>query len=236
MKNFMREFKQVPVSVGLSILLGVIYLAEVLRSGGLTIDLRTLYDFGGLLPAAVVVQDDWWRLLTAGFVHASLTHFLLNVVVIYFIGRILESTLGSIQVALIFLLGVVGGNLVTMLFGGLMTVSIGASSGAFALVGSVIYLGMLEKRRGMWMQQMQTMLIFVGMNVVFSLFDTSIGIWAHIGGFLVGITLTGALMQSRYAKNTFKVNTMTQVIAYGATIVLFVGVFLAVVARMNALV
>lgn len=233
MQNFTREFKQVPVSVGLSVLLGVIYLAEVLRSGALTIDLRTLYDFGGLLPAAVMVQDEWWRIVTAGFVHASLTHFLLNVVVIYFIGRILEVTLGSVQVGLIFLLGVIGGNLVAMLFGSLMTVSIGASSGAFALVGAVIYLGIQEKHRGVWMQQMQTMLIFVGMNVLFSLFDPSIGIWAHVGGFLVGLTLTGALMQSRYAKNAFKVNATTKVIAYVTTIALFVGVFVAVMARMN---
>lgn len=235
MNNFMREFKQVPVTVGLSVLMAVIYLGEVLRSGGLTIGIRTLYDFGGLMPAGVYLNDEWWRLITAGFVHASFTHIILNGIVIYFIGRILETTLGSIQVATIFILGVVGGNLFSMMFGPLMTVNIGASSGAFALVGSVIYLGVVEKRRGVWMQQMQTMLIFVGMNIVFSLFDPSIGIWAHVGGFLVGMTVTGALFQSRYAQSAFKTNRTTRIVAIVLTIALLVGLFVAVTARFNNL-
>lgn len=233
MSNFTREFRQVPVTLGLSVLLGIIYVAEVIRSGGLDIAINTLYHFGGLVPAVVFGQNEWWRLLTAGFVHASLMHLLLNVVVIYFVGRMLETTLGSLQVGVIFLVGVLGGNLLTMLLGNIMVISIGASSGAFALVGAVIYLGWQERRRGVWGQQMQTMFIFVGMNLLFGLFDPSIGIWAHVGGFLFGVTVAGALLQSRYAKATFKTSPTKAMLAGVSTLVLLVILLLAVIMHMN---
>ncbi|MCW0952495.1 rhomboid family intramembrane serine protease [Weissella ceti] len=235
MHNFEREFKQVPVAVGLSVLLVVIYLAEALRSGSLTIDMATMYNFGGLVPAAVFAQNEWWRLLTAGFIHVSLTHMLLNVVVIYFIGRLLEMSLGSLQLAVLFLVGVIGGNLFAMLLGNVLVISLGASGGAFTLVGAIIYLGLRENRRGVWREQMQTMIIFVGMNVVFSLFDSSIGIWAHVGGFLMGLTLTGGLIQSRYAQNTFKSSKTTTILAYVSTAIILGALVFGVLTRLNGI-
>lgn len=221
MHNFMREAKQQPVTIGLCLLLVGIYIAEVVVSGGLTIGLSTLYDFGGLVTVGVGVDGEWWRLLTAGFIHASLMHILMNTVVIYFIGKILETTLGSIQLATIFILGVLGGSLLSITLGSLNVIYIGASSGAFAMVGAVIYLGLQEKHRGAWVQQMQTMLIFVAMNLLFSLFDPTIGIWGHVGGFIVGLAVTGNLLQSRYAKMTFKNTTMTRIIALLMIITVF---------------
>lgn len=229
MHNFLREVKQTPFTIGLCVLLVAIYIAEVLNSGGLTIGLGTLYDFGGLVTSAVGIDGQWWRLLTAGFVHASLMHILMNTIVIYFIGRILETTLGSLQVATIFILGVLGGSLLSMTLGALNVIYIGASSGAFAMVGAVVYLGMQEKRRGAWVQQMQTMLIFVAMNLLFSLFDPTIGIWGHVGGFFVGLAVTGNLLQSRYAKMTFKNTTMTRIVAllmiFTVFLILLTGAF-----------
>jgi len=235
MNNFAREFKQVPVTVGLSILLVMIYLAEVLCSGGLVIDMATMYNFGGLVPATVFAQGEWWRLLTAGFVHVSLTHMLLNVVVIYFIGRLLERALGSLQLAALFLVGVVSGNLFTMLLGNIFVISIGASGGAFTLVGAIIFLGLREKHGGVWREEMKTMILFVGMNVVFSLFDPSIGIWAHVGGFLMGLTLTGGLIQSRYAQNTFKSSKTITILAYVSTVIVLGALLLGVITRLDAI-
>lgn len=232
MTDFIRAFKQYPVTISLSVLIGVIYLAEVLFSGGLTINLLTMYQFGGMVIDSIAQNGEWWRMLSSGFVHASLTHVLLNIMVIYFVGRILEMALGSIQVGLIFILGVLGGSLLTLLLGNLHVIYVGASTGAFALVGAVIYLGLHEVQRGAWVQEMRTMLLFVVMNLAFSLFDTSIGIWGHVGGFFTGLIVTGALLQSDYAKTTFKTSGGRTTLALFLTLIMFALLFIGVINRL----
>ena len=86
------------------------------------------------LDPAAVREGEWWRLATAGLVHANLAHLLLNVLALLSLGRLVEVLAGWQGMLLAFAVGVLGGN---ALSGGLAwsESSLGASSGLCGLLG-----------------------------------------------------------------------------------------------------
>jgi rhomboid protease GluP len=72
--------------------------------------LDQLRDKSGCVSAYYLIDGQWWRLLTAGFVHFGFLHLLLNVVFLYLIGRFVEPMWGHFRYLLIYLAGVLGGS------------------------------------------------------------------------------------------------------------------------------
>lgn len=75
-----------------------------------------------------------WILITSIFLHADLSHFLSNMAILFLFGYAVEKQLG-LRMLLIFFLGAIVGDLLSLLFYGFETISIGASGGIFALIG-----------------------------------------------------------------------------------------------------
>lgn len=75
-------------------------------------------------------------LVTSVFLHASLVHLLSNILVWVFFGLAVESELGKARMLAIFFLGAFAGDLMSLAFYQADTISIGASAGIFALVGT----------------------------------------------------------------------------------------------------
>lgn len=91
-------------------LLGVmalVFLFECLSSRRLAlfdsaIDSGTLLNFGSLFNPLVIMFNQWWRLITAQFIHINLLHFISNAVMIYYVSQFLEPTLGKIKYLSVF--------------------------------------------------------------------------------------------------------------------------------------
>jgi len=77
----------------------------------------TLYLHGSLIPVEVS-SGDYWRLLTAGFLHANLIHIATNMVSLYVLGIPLERILGRGRFLLIYLLSLAGASVSVLLFSG----------------------------------------------------------------------------------------------------------------------
>ena len=97
----------------------------------------------GALPDSGQIHHEYWRLLTAGFLHYDLTHVVLNTLLLFLVGPVVERRVGTTWLLLIFL----GGSLVS--FAGILLkhlflpsqgVSLGASGGLFALLGAGLVL------------------------------------------------------------------------------------------------
>jgi membrane associated rhomboid family serine protease len=56
-----------------------------------------LYDRGMLRPYRTVRKNSWYELITSGFLHGSLTHLLVNMMVLFFFGSVMEGVLGNMQ-------------------------------------------------------------------------------------------------------------------------------------------
>lgn len=128
-----------------------------------------------------------WRLLSAAFLHANLLHLLCNLSCLYVLGQYLEGYLGGRRFLIIFVLGAVGGNILSVFLN--PHPGIGASGGIYALLSAAYFyqirwgLGEAEMARNFW----QSGLAILGLGFLLSLMGYPyLDNWAHLGGAIAG--------------------------------------------------
>jgi len=105
------------------------------------IDWRTLYVFGGKLREAIF-GGDYWRLVTAGFLHGGILHFLMNTWAMFDLGATVEEYFGGARMVIIYFAGTVMGFAASTMWS--PALSIGASAGLFGLIGAMIGYGSMH--------------------------------------------------------------------------------------------
>ncbi len=105
------------------------------------IDNRTLVLFGAKYNP-LIAHGEYWRLITAGFLHGGLFHFLMNTWVMLDLSATVEDLFGSRRMVLIYFLATVTGFMASTLWS--PAVSIGASAGLFGLIGAMIAAGSMS--------------------------------------------------------------------------------------------
>ena len=95
---------------------------------------EVLIEMGALDTTLIVVNREFWRLLSPAAIHAGIIHYVINMLAIWFIGGAVEREHGTLPTVLIFVLCVVGGNLLSALFMP-HSISVGASGGIFGMFG-----------------------------------------------------------------------------------------------------
>jgi membrane associated rhomboid family serine protease len=134
-------------------------------------------------------NDQYWRLLTSGFLHENFIHIGFNMYLLYVLGMMLEPAIGSVRFALIYFTSLLVGS-----FGVVFSTaapSLGASGAIFGLMGAAV----VELRaRGISVQQSGIGGLIV-INLIFSFTFSNIAIGAHIGG-LIGGFLAGMAIRT----------------------------------------
>ena len=176
------------------ILLGAILAVfglEVLT--GATADGRALVRLGANVPQ-LVWQGEWWRLVSAIFLHGGVLHLLLNAWALYQLGGLFEAWMGSGRMALVWFVTGIAGSLASLFFlrGGL---SVGASGAIFGILGALV--GVLLRRRDRLRPQakqlLMQLLMWAGINVFLGFSTPNIDNAAHLGGAAAGLCLGLAL-------------------------------------------
>lgn len=130
-----------------------------------------------------------WRFLTAALVHAGILHIAMNMVALYAVGNFLEQSLGRVRFAALFVLSVLGGSVAVLVLSGgptnvaWITPVVGASGGVFGLFAAVVF--ELRRLGG----NAQSMLVIIGINLVFGFVFSGISWQGHVGGLVVGAVL-----------------------------------------------
>ena len=188
MRSMTDEPRLTYVLIALSV---VAFLGEMFGGGGIG-GTGTLFDEGALWRAAI--QDgDYWRLVTAGFLHDGLPHLLFNMLGLYILGTLLEPAVGTKRFALIYFVSLLTGS-----FGALLQEDLGATVGAsgavFGLMGATAVvmwnrgLNIFESGLGLW----------IGLNLVISFLPgLNISWGGHIGGLIGGTLCALALVELR---------------------------------------
>ncbi|MEK7409587.1 MAG: rhomboid family intramembrane serine protease [Acidobacteriota bacterium] len=101
------------------------------------IDLHTLFAFGAKHREAILLGQ-WWRLITAGFLHGGLLHILMNSWCLFDLGAVVEETYGAARMVVIYFVATVLGFAASAWW--LTGLSVGASAGLFGLIGAMIAL------------------------------------------------------------------------------------------------
>ena len=173
------------IFLGLSIL---VYLFMIIVYGTST-DSRVLLQVGAKFNYLMINENQWWRLISAAFIHIGFTHLLLNGISIYFMGLELEPLLGKLRFSIIYLGAAIGGNLFSFAFNPL-NISAGASTSIFGLFASFIGLGYLFPQSKEIKARASNFMILIALNFINSLRNTDIDNWGHFGGALFGLLFT----------------------------------------------
>jgi rhomboid protease GluP len=155
------------------------------RGDAMNIDAQTLYFFGAKYGPAIA-RGEWWRLVTAGFLHGGLIHILMNSWVLFDLGSQVEEVYGSSRMLVIYFISTVSGFYLSNLFHP-GTPSVGASAALFGLLGAMI--AILTKHRNSFTDAIRGQYLrWLVMLLVFSLFG-NIDMLAHIGGLVGGFAM-----------------------------------------------
>jgi rhomboid protease GluP len=156
-----------------------------LGSGFGGIDGRVLYAFGAKIGLQDM-QGQWWRLVTAGFLHGDLLHILMNSWVLFDLGAQVEEIYGASRMWVIYFVASVAGFFLSAWWNA--GISIGASAGICGLIGAMIALGVRHRNpmgdaiRGMYIR-------WVVYILVLGVFLPRIDNAAHIGGLAAGFVM-----------------------------------------------
>lgn len=194
--------KSIPYVTYVMIALNVIvYLAMELF--GSTYDITFVVQYGAMHPLLVREQHQWWRLLTAGFIHFGVEHLINNMLVLYGIGERLERAVGNIKMLIIYLASLLGGTItsyIVMSLSGDYAVSAGASGAVFGIIGGFLWVLLLNK--GKWEGITAKRL---GMSIVlmvyFGFTTSGVDNSAHIGGLITGFVTTAILYHRKRQKD-----------------------------------
>ena len=150
----------------------------------LNIDPQTLLEFGAKYRLAILGYGQWWRLITAGFLHGGLLHIGMNSWVLFDLGAQIEEVFGPSRLIVIYFVATVTGFLASTFWSA--SLSIGASAGIMGLIGAMIALGMLHRTalgdaiRRMYVRW-AVMILLMGLLPFFAIDNA-----AHVGGLAGG--------------------------------------------------
>jgi len=209
--------KTSPLTYGLIIVNSVAYLFIALLSFDFVdLDLEILARFGGLYGSFVLVYDEWWRLLSAMFLHADMTHILMNLFSLYIVGSAIEEYFDHKSYLLIYF----GSGLIaaeTSLYMHPMSLTVGASGAIFGLFGALggFFVANRHKIGTQIRQLMQSFGLILFVNLVLGLMIPSIDMSAHIAGLVVGI-ISGFLLVKYQKSFVYLLGGVIVILYFGA--------------------
>lgn len=167
-----------------------------------------------------IIAGEWWRLITASFIHIGFEHILFNGLSLYYLGKDIEWILGPWRFVFIYIAGAIGGNLFSMAFS--LNISAGASTGIFALFAAYIILGKLNPRAYSLISRATTYLILLILQFINGFLSSGVDNWGHFGGVVYGALAT--LVVAFSSENQLKRGR--RVLAFIAMVILGIILFL----------
>ncbi len=161
----------------------------------------SIYNHGVLFGPAITAHGlpapfpfsgshQYWRLVTAGFLHDGLLHIALNMFFLYMLGPMLEKGIGRVNYAAIYIASLLAGSFGALAFTPLAP-TVGASGAIFGMFGALI---VVAHNRGIsiWQSGLGLTLII---NLAFTLSVKGISIGGHVGGLIAGAIAGFALVE-----------------------------------------
>lgn len=183
------EWKEKPLVSGSLVIINVIVFIICTFTGDL------LYNMGRVGVWQVLIQKEYGRIIYSMFLHADIRHLFNNMVILFFMGAMIEKEIGHVRYAALYILSGIGGNLFSLFvkfMRGDLVASIGASGAVFGLDGVLLAMVLFwHKRLG---NVTPTRVLFmIGYSLYSGFTATNVDNAAHVGGVLTGF-LAGIIM------------------------------------------
>lgn len=164
-----------------------------------------LFAWGGN-AASEVQRGEWWRMLSATFLHGSLVHVAANMIGLYMAGTIVERIYGARLYLIVYFGSALMGSALSLHFSAQQAVSVGASGAVFGVTGALL-VAVFQHRDKLPKAFSSQTLSGIGFFVVYSLIQgfgkAGIDNAAHVGG-LVGGCLAALILPERFDLSHFQ--------------------------------
>lgn len=199
-KASFEALKEIPkITLGL-VLINVIVFIVCTFTG------TVLYNKGGVGLSLITSPAQLYRIITSMFLHADAAHIFGNMILLYYLGEIIEKKMGWLSyVALYFFAGIWGSlaTFISEIITGKPVVVIGASGAVFGLLGALLALAVFRIVNQRTMQPGR--IVIVLLFVTFEGFrDTQVAVWAHVGGLISGFLFALVYALATISKNKGK--------------------------------
>src|SRR5713101_4302394 len=133
-----------------------------------------------------VASGQYYRLITAAFLHANLFHIVFNMAALLILGPAVETAIGRVRFGVLCLLAALGGSVCSYLFSSPVVQAVGASGAIFGVFGA--YFAIARARRA----ETSGIVVLIAINLVFSFANPIIDWRGHGGGLVTGLVVGGA--------------------------------------------
>lgn len=151
-----------------------------------------LFAWGANSASAVVLDGQWWRLLTAAFLHGGIVHLSFNMLGLWEAGKQLCRLLGNGQFALVYAASALAGSAASLHYAAQNSVSVGASGAVFGVLGALVtaswhyrHLVPATNLRRLW----TGLGFFIGYSLLHGFTQENVDNAAHVGGLVCGMLL-----------------------------------------------
>ncbi len=160
----------------------------------------SLHRLGALEPGAVIYAHQYWRLLTALFLHFDYLHLTFNVFALYVLGPALERAIGSWRFVVCYLIAGLGSSLGVVLLAQINIAHadqlVGASGSVMGIVGAWAAFSLRNHHLPLARQRLMNVLLIVAIQTAFDLTTPRISMSAHLCGLATGFMI-GLLISPR---------------------------------------
>ncbi len=159
---------------------------DFLRGIPVTAVVARLLEKSGALSARHVIDGQWWRLLTSGFVHVGCMHLLMNMACLFLAGRFIEQMWGHVRYLVIYLVALLGGSCLGVVHH--VGLNAGASGAVCGLLAAEAVWFLFNRRylpRALLRQARNNTIVNFVLLVFISSFENVSG-WGHFGGAAAG--------------------------------------------------
>jgi membrane associated rhomboid family serine protease len=133
-------------------------------------------------PYGVHAYHQYYRAVTAMFLHADFLHIASNMVALLIVGPALEVQLGKVRFVTLYLIAGLGGSVASYLLSPQNAAGIGASGAIMGVMGAYVVLGLRRRL------PIAPVVVLIGVNLLIG-FSGNIDWRAHLGGLTVGAVL-----------------------------------------------
>ncbi|WP_046215658.1 rhomboid family intramembrane serine protease [Paenibacillus wulumuqiensis] len=189
-KSFMRFY---PLTTLILIANVVVFILLTINGGSR--NPVTLVEYGALTN--YVGYDQWWRTITAMFVHIGFDHLLFNSFALIVFAPPLERLLGTWRYGILYFASGIIGNVISLeLYRQSVDnhLAAGASGAIYGIYGAFLYIALFQ-RNMIDRVSRQTIYTILGLGLVYTFIMPGIGIWAHLGGLIAGFFIYGLLLR-----------------------------------------
>ena len=184
-----------PATVALVAINLLVYVVTVYQGAGISAPGGPLFSDGALVGALIYTDGEWYRMVTAMFLHASLLHLAFNMLALFWLGTVVEQALGTWRFLLIYFVSGLAGSAGALVLSDPTAVTVGASGAIYGIMGALL---VLEYRAtGSFAGPV---LGFIVLNLALTFAIPNISVGGHLGGLAGGILATFALSHFRDAR------------------------------------